>query len=293
MIFVLLFAACQPIQPAGDANTAPIATAAATEAPAEAAAMAGDPVAGAYVFSVVEGGCGCHFNKDLSAVAGGNKFEGPFGVVYAANITPDKDTGIGSYTEDQLVTVLRTGARPDGSQLAGVMPYRGLSIMADKDVHDLAAYLLAQPAVANKVEARALTAEPEPFTAAEPAPATAPSEPAARGKYLVTLIGCGRCHTPKNEAGSPKADMFLAGGPFNDKEKVANITPDEETGIGKWTEEQIATFMHTGTRPDGKQVEGTMAQAIDRRFSKLTDEDAAAIASTPATSPGRSAPARS
>ena len=119
---------------------------------------------------------------------------------------------------------------------------------------------------------------PEAFTAAQPAPAEAPSDPEARGKYLVTLIGCGRCHTPKNEDGSPKADMFLAGGPFNDKEKVANITPDDETGIGKWTAEQIATFMHTGTRPDGKQIEGTMAQAIDRRFSKLTDEDAAAIA---------------
>jgi len=71
--------------------------------------------------------------------------------------------------------------------------------------------------------------------------------------------------------------MLLAGSPLRG-DFASNLTPDEETGLGSWTEEQIATLMRTGVEPDGKQIEGAMAQQIERRFSKLTEEDAAAIA---------------
>ena len=71
--------------------------------------------------------------------------------------------------------------------------------------------------------------------------------------------------------------MMLAGSPLRD-EFAANITPDEETGIGSWTEEEIAHFLMTGMYPDGSKVEGAMAQQIERRFSKLTEGDSAAIA---------------
>jgi len=94
---------------------------------------------------------------------------------------------------------------------------------------------------------------------------------------LVTVTNCAGCHSPKNEDGSPMADMMLAGAPLRD-EFASNITPDEETGIGAWSEEEIANFLRTGLYPDGSAVEGAMAQQIERRFSKLTEEDAAAIA---------------
>ena len=106
------------------------ATAEATAAPAEestqeaAAGVAsiGDPARGGYIFAATTG-CGCHFNKDLNAPAGGMKFEGPFGVIYAPNITSDPETGIGNWTDAQIVDALRLGKRPDGSQLHPIMPY--------------------------------------------------------------------------------------------------------------------------------------------------------------------------
>jgi hypothetical protein len=72
-------------------------------------------------------------------------------------------------------------------------------------------------------------------------------------------------------------DMMLAGGPIQNDEISANITPDEETGIGAWTEQDIAHLLQTGMRPDGSMVEGAMAQQIERRFSTLNNEDALAI----------------
>ena len=88
----------------------------ATEAPAEEIAMIGDPERGGYIFAVTTG-CGCHFNRDLAAPAGGAKFEGPFGVVYAPNITSDPETGIGAWSETDIVNALRLGVEPDGGQL--------------------------------------------------------------------------------------------------------------------------------------------------------------------------------
>ncbi len=237
--------------------------------------MTGDPANGAYI-ATLTGGCGCHMNRDLGALAGGNEFEVPTGIVYASNITPDEATGIGSWTEADIARVLQIGATPD-EQLHPVMPYMALSALSDQEALDVAAYLLSLEPVANEVPARELTEEPAAFTPANASPAEQPTEPIARGEELVIITQCGSCHTPKNEDGSANTELMLAGGPLRD-EIASNITPDEETGIGTWTEEEIATLLRTGMEPSGEQIEGAMAQQIERRFSTLTEEDALAIA---------------
>jgi mono/diheme cytochrome c family protein len=272
-VFILVLAACiQPTPPPGSAAEAMQKEA----APAAAAAPAaqGDAKAGAYLVSVI--GCGCHGNKDLKGMAGGNKFEGPFGTVYAANITSDPDTGIGKWTAEQLVTVLRTGARPDGRQLHPIMPYMAFSALSDKDALDIAAYLLSTDPLKNAVEAPELKDAPKPFTAANPAPAEAPTEPAARGGYILALQRCaGGCHTPKNEDGSAKEGMTFAGN--KTKDFVApNITPGGY--VGKQSVEEIANVLLTGKYADGSDVKDPMAGVIKGRLSHLTQEDAVAIA---------------
>lgn len=274
LVVALVIGACQPVSPAAPA--AEQATPVAAEEPAEA----GDPANGAYIANLT-GGCGCHFNSDLGGLAGGRKFEGPFGVVYAANLTSDEETGIASLSDEVLISILRTGqeVEEDGEieVIHPIMPYMTFSVMSDKDVRDLVAYLRTLPPLSNAVPERELASDPQPFTPAAAPPAESPMEPVARGEYLVTLANCGGCHTPRNEDGSPNTAMLLAGAPIPD-EIAANITPDEETGIGRWSEEEIANFMLTGIEPSGEEIEGAMAQQISRRFSKLTEEDAKAIA---------------
>ncbi|MEZ4707617.1 MAG: c-type cytochrome [Caldilineaceae bacterium] len=268
-------AAAEPTEPAEEEA----AEAEATEEPAEEAAAdagAGDPVAGQYVFALT-GGCGCHNNRDLGGLAGGNEFDTPAGKAYAPNITPDVDSGIGSWSAQDIATALQTGAEPDGEQLHPVMPYVRFSLMSNKEALDVAAYLMSLDPISNVVTETVLSQEPAAFTPAVAPPAEPSSDPVARGEQLVGLINCGGCHSPKNEDGSVQDGMLLAGSPIRD-EFAANITPDEETGIGSWSAEEIAAFMQTGTFPDGSQVEGAMAQQIERRFSLLTDADAAAIA---------------
>jgi mono/diheme cytochrome c family protein len=261
-------------EPTATAEPEPEPTAAAAEEPAMT--FTGDPDSGKYI-ATLTGGCGCHFNRDLAGLAGGNKFEGPFGVAYARNITPDMDTGIGKYSQEEIAALLRTGAGSGGWQLHPIMPYGAFSALSDKEALDVAAYLHSLDPIVNAVPDRELASDPAPFTPAVAAPAEAPTDPVARGAQLATIARCGACHTPNNEDGSPNTDLMLAGATVRDSIS-ANITPDEATGIGSWTEAEIANLMRTGTRPDGSAVEGAMAQQIERRFNILTEADALAIA---------------
>ncbi len=268
VLIPLILIACQPIQPMAEEAAAPAAE----------VASAGDAANGAYVAALV--GCGCHNNGDLGGLAGGREFTGTFGSVYAANITSDAETGIGNYSDEGLVGLLRVGhAEVEGEAkvLMPIMPYKLLSNLSDADAQDMVAWLRSLPPIVNEVPERELAEEPAAWDPTSAAAAESPTEPADRGKYIITLANCGGCHNPKNEDGSPKADMLLAGSPIRG-EFAANLTPDEETGLGKWTEEQIAAYLRTGTKPDGSQVEGAMAQQIERRFKNLSEGDAAAIA---------------
>lgn len=237
----------------------------------------GDPTRGAYIFNVAAG-CGCHIT-DAGFLAGGQEFDlGPAGKVYSRNITSDPDTGIGKWTEAEIVTAVRTGKTPSGEQLFPVMPYHTFSGMADQDAYDLAAFIKTVPAVKNVVEKDELNFPVPPFSPPA-APATAPTGGVARGEYLVEAIAdCTGCHTPSDAQGNPDMAKYLAGGPV-EGQISANLTSDKETGLGNWTAEQIAKVLKDGHRPDGSAVMGLMAQVVEGGFSKLTDADRLAIAS--------------
>lgn len=238
--------------------------------------MKGDPTRGAYLFSAAAG-CGCHITEK-GFLAGGQEFDlGPAGKVYSRNITSDPETGIGKWSEKDIVTVLHTGKRPDGEQLFPVMPYPTFSGMADQDAYDLAAFIKTAPAINNVTPKDQLNIPVPPFEPRQ-APATAPTEGVARGEYLVNNVSdCGGCHTPTDANGAPDMSKFLAGAPI-EGQLSKNITPDKETGIGNWTEEQIANLLKTGQAPDGSAATGLMAQVVAGGFSKLTDADRSAIA---------------
>jgi len=329
LLGVLVFAACQPVAPGADnqtATTEPVATetvmateemtgteemtsteemtgaeettdtgvmtmtegmttteemtdtesmTASEEATGTAGMLQGDAAAGGYIMTLV--GCGCHFNKDLGALAGGSEFETQSGVTYAANITSDPETGLGNWTDQQLVDVFRLGKDADGGQIHPVMPYQTTSLLADADLMNLIAALRALEPVVNEVPERELSEEPAPFTPATTPAAEAPTDSVERGAYLVALARCGGCHTPKDENGAPDNTRMLSGAPLQDT-IAPNLTPAEGTGTSLMTEEEIATLLHDGVYDDGTPVEDPMAGVIKNKTSKLTDEDLLAIA---------------
>ncbi len=255
-------------------------TAEATAAPAEegaagGVAMIGDPQRGGYIFAATTG-CGCHFNRDLNAPAGGMKFEGPFGVVYASNITSDPETGIGSWTDQEIVDALRLGKAHGGTQLFPIMPYMAWSAMSDQDAYDLVAALRTLPPVKNAVPKTELKNPVPPFTPAKAPPAVAPTTGVERGEYLVALGQCNNCHTPKTEAGAPDTTRLLAGAVMGE-DIAPNLTPDESAGLGAFSDDEIVHFLMTGEYDDGSTVKGPMKRIVENGTSKLTEDDVRAI----------------
>lgn len=206
--------------------------------------------------------------------AGGREFDltriGPgFGYVYGSNVTPDAETGIGAWSDAELVRALREGIRRDGQLIFPVMAYQFYHGLSDEDALALVAYLRSLAPVRHEVPAKrpsfaakALQAisfiKPESaITARLAAPPAAPT--AEYGKYLAWhASGCAECHTPRDPK-TARVDMSrpLAGGLFPFPEEGfettgSNLTPDNGTGIGRWTEEQFMTAMQTGVRPDGR-----------------------------------------
>jgi mono/diheme cytochrome c family protein len=259
-----------------------------------APAGAADPgliARGAYLAAAAD--CAdCHTDRAHGGqpYAGGRALTTPFGTFYAPNITPDLDTGIGRWTDAQFLNALREGVRPDGSNYFPVFPYPSFTKITDDDARAIKAYLFAQPAVrqANRAHDVAfplswrflqngwklLFFSPGPFR-----PVAERGEAYNRGAYLVTALAhCGECHTPRNWFGATEPSRFLAGtshGP--DGKAVPNITPDLETGIGKWSDDDIVTLLKDGQTPDFDFVGGAMAEVV-KNTARLTDSDRRAIA---------------
>jgi mono/diheme cytochrome c family protein len=249
---------------------------------------------GKYIFGATTG-CACHTAKDGPLNAGGYKFDTSFGTIYTPNITPDRETGVGKWTDEQLITAIRAGRRPNGERLVPIHPYASFNGMAAEDLRSLVAYLRSVPPVRrpntpNKItvplfQSVLLPAWIATFMQSETPPATAPASGVARGEYLVRAVGhCGECHTPRTMSQAMDTSRFLAGIPKDkgpEGAEVPNITPDMETGIGKWTVEQIAELLGTGNKPDGDTVAGLMERAIkgtSAGFKDMTQADRLAIA---------------
>lgn len=249
---------------------------------------------GKYVFGAAAG-CGCHTAPKQPLNAGGRKYDGPFGTVYASNITPDPTTGIGKWTDEQLITATRLGRRPNGERLIPVHPYTVFNGMTEQDLQDVVAYLRSVPPVNRQTPAKKISvpmfesvflpAWLATFAAVETPPKSAPTSGVARGEYLTRAVShCGECHTPRTMTMAVDNTRFLAGnqkGKGPEGSAVPNITPDRETGLGSWTEEQITDYLETGNKPDGDVSGGLMMEVIQGSsagYKDLTKADRQAIA---------------
>lgn len=249
---------------------------------------------GKYVFGAAAG-CGCHTAPKQPLNAGGRKYDGPFGTVYASNITPDPTTGIGKWTDEQIITATRLGRRPNGERLIPVHPYTVFNGMTEQDLQDVVAYLRSVPPVNRQTPAKKISvpmfesvflpAWLATFAAVETPPKSAPTSGVARGEYLTRAVShCGECHTPRTMTMAVDNTRFLAGnqkGKGPEGSAVPNITPDRETGLGSWTEEQITDYLETGNKPDGDVSGGLMMEVIQGSsagYKDLTKADRQAIA---------------
>ena len=246
---------------------------------------------GRYIFGAT-GGCGCHTVEGQPANSGGRRYDGAFGTVYSTNITPDRKTGIGDWTDEQIITATRLGRRPNGERLIPVHPYTVFNGMAEADLKALVAFLRTAPAVnrANRpkkitvplFESVFLPAWLAAFAPRETPPPSAPTSGTARGEYLVRAVGhCGECHTPRTATMATDNSRFLAGNPKGPEDAaVPNITPDKSTGL-TWSEEEIAEYLATGNKPDGDVASGLMGEVIQGTlagYKDLTKDDRLAIA---------------
>ncbi len=249
---------------------------------------------GKYIFGAAAG-CGCHTAPKQPLNAGGRKYDGPFGTVYSSNITPDPATGIGKWTDEQIITATRAGRRPNGERLIPVHPYTVFNGMSAQDLKAVVTYLRSVPAVNRQTPAKKISvplfesvflpAWLATFAAIENPPASAPTSGVARGEYLTRAVShCGECHTPRTMTMAVDNTRFLAGNPKGkgpEGSAVPNITPDRETGLGSWTEEQITDYLETGNKPDGDVAGGLMAEVIQGSsagYKDLTKADRQAIA---------------
>jgi mono/diheme cytochrome c family protein len=199
--------------------------------------------------------------------------------IAARNITPDPETGIGAWTDDEVARAIREGVRKDGTALFPVMPYPVYAGMDDEDVKAIVVYLRSIPPVRNVVPTRSLPGPLEYIVNTIPQPITAPkpshpaSTPVERGRYLVDSVAdCGGCHTPAKE-GVPVPGLTLAGGnSFPDLKGgttyTLNITPDP-SGIEHYDDALFKEVLRTG------QLKGRMLHhAMPFLFYRnLSDED--------------------
>lgn len=264
-------------------------------ASATAHAQASDLVAkGQYIFALA-GGCACHTVPKETPHAGGRAFPIPFGTVYSTNITQDKETGLGAWTDQQIIDSMIKGIRRDGGRILPVMPFERYSGMAQEDLKALVAYLRTLKPV-KKATPELKTWLPfmrsvgtfaylKFFGHFHNSPALAPKTGVDRGRYLADHVAiCGDCHTPRNFVGAPDRALYMAGNTEKNSplgEGMPNITPDKQTGIGDWKREEIAELLKSGTKPDFDNVQGLMYEVIQGTpygYKDMTKEDALAIA---------------
>ena len=263
---------------------------------ASKAGAQGNAVNGLYL-SKAAGCVGCHTVNKAGATpyAGGRALETPFGTFYGPNITPDKETGIGTWSEADFKRAIRQGERRDGSHYFPAFPYPSFTGMSDTDIQDLWAYLKTLPPVKQANREHELRF---PYNLRflvtgwklmffTPGPAAAPAQasaPVARGAYLVGVLGhCSECHTPRNALGGPDKNEMFAGAKIPEG-KVPNLTP---TRLKKWSDADLTEYLKTGVAPNGDVVVEPMSEVVNNTTSKLTDADIAAMIAYLRTLPPR------
>jgi mono/diheme cytochrome c family protein len=218
-------------------------------------------------------GCGnCHTPKGPDGhalqdqeLAGGVVFRTPGFDAVAGNITPDPATGIGNWTDDQIVDAIRNGKRPDGTTIGPPMPIEFYRNMSDTDVRALVAYLRTVKPIAH-TQAKSTYNAPLPASygpTVTHVPDTSSDNRIAYGHYLSTIAHCMECHTPRVH-GKLEASELGAGGQELPVFPVgvvisSNLTPANPEGIAHWTDAEVETAITDGVRPDGRRLVRTMA----------------------------------
>jgi mono/diheme cytochrome c family protein len=236
----------------------------------------------------VAGDCmSCHLRPGGEPLAGGLGLKTPFGTIYSANITPDRDTGIGAWTADQFYRAMHDGLDDEGVNLYPAFPYPWFRKLSRADDDAIFAYLMSVPAVRYTPPQNEL---PFPlsirllvkgwnllfFHTSDWENDSTQSSEWNRGAFLVEGPGhCGACHTPKNLLGAGKGGEELHGGDL-DNWVAPDLTSNERTGLGRWSVDEVAEFLKTG-RNAHANAGGAMADVITYSTSLLGDDDRRAI----------------
>jgi len=230
----------------------------------------------------------CHTSQGGKDFAGGLAIRLPFGALYSTNITPDKETGIGNYSDQDFLNAVHRGIRRDGARLYPAMPFTSYTYMTDADALAIKAYLFSLPAVRAAASADTLMF---PFnqrwaTSVWSAlfnantrfePDTSQSPEWNRGAYLAeALAHCGECHTPRNLAFALNNRRKFAGA-VTAGWRAFNISSDKTTGIGAWRDDDVASYLSIGHADGHGTASGPMGEAVDHSFSQLAPEDIRAV----------------
>ena len=230
----------------------------------------------------------CHTAPGGQAYAGGLAFNLPFGTLYSTNITPDKETGIGNYSDEDFLNAVRRGKRKDGASLYPAMSFTSYTYMTDADALAIKAYLFSLHPVRATPRANTLafpfdqrwamgiwSAVFGPDRHFEPNTAKSPEW--NRGAYLAeALAHCGECHTPRNLTFALDNRAKFAGAVAAGW-RAFNISSDKNTGVGAWSDDQLIAYLSTGHAAGRGTASGPMGEAVDHSLSRMAPEDIRAM----------------
>jgi mono/diheme cytochrome c family protein len=240
----------------------------------------------------------CHTAPGGKDYAGGLGFKLPFGTLYSTNITPDKETGIGNYSDQDFLNAVQRGIRHDGARLYPAMPFTSYTYMTDADALAIKAYLFSLAPVRAVDQPNTLgfpfnqrwgmalwSALFNPDTRFEPNTSQTPEW--NRGAYLAeALLHCGECHTPRNLAFALDNREKFAGA-VTAGWRAYNISSDKNTGIGAWRDEELIAYLSIGHAPGHGTAAGPMGEAVDQSLSRLVPGDIRAVVAYLRTVPPR------
>jgi mono/diheme cytochrome c family protein len=230
----------------------------------------------------------CHTADAAKPFAGGKRIETPFGGVYSLNLTPDRDTGIGAWSDDDFYRALRFGEARDGSRYYPAFPYPNFTKLTRQDILAIRAYLATLTPVSNTAPAPDLR-WPLNYRGMMRAwnwlffkpgilmPDQQQSAEWNRGRYLVEGVAhCGACHTPKNIFGANKRGRAFGGGRVGGM-FAPRLDGAERSGLKSWSVDDIAEYLQSG-RNGKSHAGGLMSEVVVNATSKMSDADIRAIA---------------
>jgi mono/diheme cytochrome c family protein len=244
---------------------------------------------GSYLVNAVMGCDGCHTPRPGGVFDMSKRFSGGSQIwdektftVRGSNITPDSETGIGSWSEADIKRALTEGVRPSGVPLAPQMPFAFYKILTPRDLDAVATYIKSVATVRNQVPPpvykAAMHAELIPG-AEKPIGEEAPRDPVKRGFYLATIAHCMECHSRRPDGTQDYVKWngkggYIFKGPYGEI-AARNISSHKTAGIGAWTDPEIKRALAQGIGRDGRAFKLPMARQV--YYSKMTDDDVDAI----------------